>query len=85
VPLDREAILESVAKTGRLLVVDEDYLSFGLSGEIIALTCERLEGNLKRAPQRIAVPDVPIPASYPMEQYVIPNEERIYLSVKSLM
>jgi len=85
VPLDRESILDSVAKTGRLLVVDEDYLSFGLSGEIIALTCERLEGKLKRPPQRIAVPDVPIPASSPMEQYVIPNEERIYRSIKSLM
>jgi pyruvate/2-oxoglutarate/acetoin dehydrogenase E1 component/TPP-dependent pyruvate/acetoin dehydrogenase alpha subunit len=85
VPLDKESILESVAKTGRLLVVDEDYLSFGLSGEIIALTCERLEGKLKRPPRRIAVPDVPIPASYPMEQYVIPSEERIYRSVKSLM
>jgi 2-oxoisovalerate dehydrogenase E1 component len=85
VPLDRDSILESVSKTGRLLVVDEDYLSFGLSGEIIALTCERLEGKLKRAPRRIAVPDVPIPASYPMEQYVIPSEETIYRSVKSLM
>ena len=85
VPLDGEAVAESVAKTGRLLVVDEDYLSFGLSGEIIALTCERLEAKLKRPPQRIAVPDVPIPASHPMEEYVIPNEEKIYTSVKSLM
>ncbi|MGA2240104.1 MAG: dehydrogenase E1 component subunit alpha/beta [Candidatus Bathyarchaeia archaeon] len=85
VPLDRESILESVAKTGRLLVVDEDYLSFGLSGEIVALTCERLEGKLKRPPQRIAVPDVPIPASWPMEQYVIPSEERIYRSIQSLI
>ena len=85
VPLDRESVLESVAKTGRLLVVDEDYLSFGLSGEIIALTCERLEGKLKRAPQRIAVPDVPIPASHPMEQHLIPSEETIYSSAKSLM
>jgi pyruvate/2-oxoglutarate/acetoin dehydrogenase E1 component len=85
VPLDRESIVQSVAKTGRLLVVDEDYLSFGFSGEIIALTCERLEGRLKSAPRRIAVPDVPIPASHPMEQHVIPSEERIYNSVKSMM
>jgi 2-oxoisovalerate dehydrogenase E1 component len=85
VPLDKNAIVESVAKTGRLLVVDEDYLSFGLSGEIIALTCEALEGKLKCAPSRIAVPNVPIPASHPMEQYVIPSEERIYESVKALM
>jgi len=85
VPLDKKAIIESVAKTGHLLVVDEDYLSFGLSGEIIALTCEALEGKLKRGPSRIAVPDVPIPASHPMEQHVIPSEERIYTSVKAMM
>jgi pyruvate/2-oxoglutarate/acetoin dehydrogenase E1 component/TPP-dependent pyruvate/acetoin dehydrogenase alpha subunit len=85
VPLDRRTVVESVAKTGRLLVVDEDYLSFGLSGEIIASTCEALEGKLKRAPSRVAVPDVPIPASHPMEQYVIPSEEKIYNSAKALM
>jgi len=85
VPLDRKTVIESVAKTGRLLVVDEDYLSFGLTGEIIASTCQVLEGELKRAPSRLAVPDVPIPASHRMEQYVIPSEERIYNSVKGLM
>jgi len=85
VPLDRETILESVAKTGRLLVVDEDYLSFGLSGEIVALACEHLEGKLKGPPKRIAVPDVPIPASHPMEQYVMPSEEKISSTVKSML
>ena len=84
-PLDKTTVVNSVAKTGRLLVVDEDYLSFGLTGEIIALTCEALEGRLKQAPRRVAVPDVPIPASHVMEEYVIPNEDRIYDSVKTLM
>jgi acetoin:2,6-dichlorophenolindophenol oxidoreductase subunit beta len=37
VPLDREAIVRSVSKTGRLIVVDEDYQSFGLSGEVVAV------------------------------------------------
>jgi len=40
VPLDRNAVLKSVAKTGRLLVADEDYLGFGLTGEICALVAE---------------------------------------------
>lgn len=85
VPFDRNTIVESVAKTGRLLVVDEDYLSFGLSGEIVAVICESLQGKLKRGPMRLAVPDVPIPASHPMEQYVIPSEEKICNSARALM
>jgi len=85
VPLDINSIIDSVARTGRLLVVDEDYHSFGLSGEITAIACENLHGKLKRAPVRIGLPDVPIPASYPMERYVIPNEEKIYSSAKALM
>ena len=43
VPLDREAVASSVAKTGRLLIADEDYRSFGLSGEICAIVAERLD------------------------------------------
>lgn len=84
-PLDKTTIVNAVAKTGRLLVVDEDHLSFGLTGEIIAVTCEALEGKLKQAPKRIAVPDVPIPASHLMEEYVIPSEEKICESVRALM
>ncbi|MDE3077122.1 MAG: alpha-ketoacid dehydrogenase subunit beta, partial [Chloroflexota bacterium] len=61
VPLDRDAILESAAKTGRVLVVDEDYRSFGLSGEIAAVISETDPRLLKAPLRRLAVPDVPIP------------------------
>jgi pyruvate dehydrogenase E1 component beta subunit len=78
VPLDREAILNSVRKTKRLLVADEDYLSFGLSGEIAALISENLDTVSLKAPiKRLAVPDVPIPFSRPLEQFVIPQVESI--------
>jgi pyruvate/2-oxoglutarate/acetoin dehydrogenase E1 component len=77
VPLDRDAILASVAKTGRLLVVDEDYGSFGLSGEVAATVVEN-EPRMLRAPvRRVAVPDVPIPYSRPLEQAVLPTPDRI--------
>ncbi len=86
VPLDREGVLRSVAKTGRLLVADEDYLSFGLSGEIAALVAERLDTLAMRAPvRRLAVPDVPIPFSRPLEQAVIPQVESIVAQVRALM
>jgi acetoin:2,6-dichlorophenolindophenol oxidoreductase subunit beta len=74
VPLDRDAVLKSVAKTGRLLVADEDYLGFGLSGEISAIVAENLDTLALKAPvRRLAVPNVPIPYSRPLEQFVIPQ------------
>lgn len=77
VPLDRETILNSVAKTGRLLVVDEDYKSFGLTGEIIAGVAEQDPTLFKSPPRRLAVPDVPIPYSRPLEQFIMPDAATI--------
>jgi len=86
VPLDRACVLESVRKTGRLLVADEDYLSFGLSGEIAALIAENLDTVALKAPiKRLAVPDVPIPYSRPLEQFVIPQVEAIVKAVQRVM
>ncbi|NMG68675.1 alpha-ketoacid dehydrogenase subunit beta [Parazoarcus communis] len=86
VPLDRAAVLASVAKTGRLLVADEDYLSYGLSGEIAALVAENLDTLRLKAPvRRLAVPDVPIPFSHPLEQFAIPQVDNIVASVRGLM
>lgn len=86
VPLDRDAVLKSVAKTGRLLVADEDYLGFGLTGEIAAIVAEKLDTLALKAPiQRLAVPGVPIPYSRPLEKFVIPQVADIVESAKRLM
>jgi pyruvate/2-oxoglutarate/acetoin dehydrogenase E1 component len=77
VPLDRDTVFNSVAKTGRLIVVDEDYHSYGLTGEIIATIAERDVSVLKASPQRVAYPDIPIPFSRPMEQFALPNPDKI--------
>lgn len=77
VPLDRETVFASVSKTGKLIVVDEDYQSYGMTGEIIASIVERDISVLKAAPQRIAYPDIPIPFTRPMEQFALPNPEKI--------
>lgn len=78
VPLDTATVLRSVGKTGRLLVLDEDYLQFGLSGEIAAAVAERLDQLELKAPvRRLAVAGVPIPYSRPLEQAVIPSVARI--------
>ncbi|KHK97230.1 pyruvate dehydrogenase [Microbacterium mangrovi] len=81
VPLDRDAIVASVAKTGRLIVVDEDYASFGVSGEVIATVAERVPGSLRFA-SRVAVPDVPIPYAHDLEYAVLPTPERIEAAVR---
>ena len=68
----------SVTKTGRLLVADEDYLNFGLTGEIAALIAERLDRIALKSPvRRLGVPGVPIPYSRPLEQSVIPQVQHI--------
>jgi pyruvate dehydrogenase E1 component beta subunit len=85
VPLDRDAILESVGRTGRLVVVDEDYLSYGMSGEVVATITDR-DPSLLRAPvQRVAVPDVPIPYAHGLEQAVLPNAGRIEAAIRAVM
>jgi pyruvate/2-oxoglutarate/acetoin dehydrogenase E1 component len=86
VPLDTSTVLASVRKTGRLLVADEDYLGFGLSGEIAGLIGENLDTLTLKAPiKRLAVPNVPIPYSRPLEQFVIPQVGGIINAARQLM
>lgn len=85
VPLDREAILDSVRKTHRLLVVDEDYKSFGMTGEVITTAVEGAFDYLDAPPARIAIPDVPIPYSRVLEQFVLPDADKIVAGVKSIL
>lgn len=85
VPLDRDTVFNSVAKTGRLIVVDEDYQSYGVTGEIIATIAERDVSVLKASPKRVAYPDVPIPFSRPMEQFCLPNAEKIVAAFDSMV
>jgi pyruvate dehydrogenase E1 component beta subunit len=86
VPLDIEAIVASVAKTGRLLVVDEDYLNFGMTGELAALIAERLDRIRLKAPiRRLGIPGVSIPYSPALERVVIPQVEHIVEAAGTLM
>jgi pyruvate dehydrogenase E1 component beta subunit len=86
VPLDTDTVLKSVRKTGRLLVADEDYLGFGLTGEMAGLIAENLDTLRLKAPiKRLAVPNVPIPYSRPLEQFVIPQVDHIVNAAQALM
>lgn len=82
VPLDRAAILATVAKTGRLVVVDEDYQSFGLSGEVVA-TVTDADPTLLHAPvARVCNPDVPVPYAHALEYAVLPRPDRIEAAIR---
>lgn len=84
VPLDAETVARSVAKTGRLLVVDEDYLSFGLSGEVVTRVLELLGPGAIKAVKRHAVPDVPIPAARSLEEAVVPGVASIARAIRAI-
>lgn len=85
VPLDRDAIVASVAKTGRLVVVDEDYLSFGLSGEVVASVTD-VDPTLLKAPvARVANPDVPVPYAHALEYAILPRHDRIEAAIRKVV
>lgn len=83
VPLDMVTVIESVRKTGRVLVVDEDYLSFGLSGEVITRLVEA--GVPLKSVKRLAVPDVPIPGAVTLERAVVPNADSIEATILEMV
>jgi 2-oxoisovalerate dehydrogenase E1 component beta subunit len=84
-PLDTDALLESVRRTGRLCVVHEDTRTMGVGAELAALACEHALDDLRAPVERLAMPDVAgIPASGPMEDFLIPDRARIAASLRAL-
>jgi pyruvate dehydrogenase E1 component beta subunit len=85
VPLDREAILASVRKTRRLLVVHEAIKRGGYGGEIAALVAEEAFDDLDAPPRRLAGVETPIPYAAHLERGVIPQVEDIVRVAKELV
>jgi pyruvate dehydrogenase E1 component beta subunit len=81
-PLDKQAIINSIKKTGRLVIISEDCKTAGTSAEIASLVAEEAIDYLDAPIKRLAEPDTPVPFSPPLEQYVIPDERGIIKSVK---
>jgi pyruvate/2-oxoglutarate/acetoin dehydrogenase E1 component len=84
-PLDKNTILKSVKKTGRLIIVTEDCKTAGVSAEIAAIAAEEAIDYLDAPIKRVAEPDTPIPFSPTLEQYVIPDEKTIIKAVKETL
>lgn len=76
-PLDDETLLGSVAKTGRLIVVEEDSRTAGMGAEILARVTEHAWGALVAPPVRIAAADTPVPFSPPLEEAIAPTTAQV--------
>jgi acetoin:2,6-dichlorophenolindophenol oxidoreductase subunit beta len=87
VPLDKSAIRKSVTKTGRLVVIDEACQTCSAASEIVSLTVEQDETfkTLKAHPVRVCAPDVPVPFSPPMEQFVAPDKGKVIAAIRGVM
>jgi pyruvate dehydrogenase E1 component beta subunit len=85
VPFDRTAIIESVKKTGKIVVAEESYKTLGIGAEIGAMLLEEALEYLDAPMRRVAMPDVPIPTGANLEKFVIPNEEKIYQACRELL
>lgn len=84
-PLDKQTIINSVKKTGRIVIVSEDCKTAGVSAEIAAIVAEEAIDYLDAPIKRVAEPDTPIPFSPPLEQHVIPDEKAIIKTVKEVV
>jgi pyruvate dehydrogenase E1 component beta subunit len=84
-PLDAETIAQSVAKTGRLLVVDTSWLTCGFSSEIMALVMERLGGQRAFQAKRMGYAPTPCPTTKPLENVFYPNARTIALAAHALV
>jgi len=84
VPLDKETIINSVKKTGRLLVVDESPVSGGVQGEIISVVIQEAFWNMEFPPRRIGSLNTPIPFSSTLEKEVIPTKGKIKEEILSM-
>ena len=84
-PLDEETILESVKKTGRLIVVDGAWRFLSISAEIISIVVEKAFSSLKQPPCRVTFPDFPTPTSSALSNQYYPRAINIINKVEDLL
>jgi 2-oxoisovalerate dehydrogenase E1 component beta subunit len=83
-PLDEEAIVATAAKTGKVIVLHEATRTGGPGGEIAAVISERAFEYLDAPVVRMAPPDTPVPYSPPLEEYFLPNAEKVGKAIRAL-
>jgi 2-oxoisovalerate dehydrogenase E1 component beta subunit len=85
VPMDTEAILDSVARCSKVVIVDEANTTCAAGAQVAALIAEHAFEDLDGPVVRVSTPDVPIPFSPPLEQAVLPSVERVREACRELL
>lgn len=85
VPLDKDAILASVAKTGRLVIADNSHKTGSVASEIAAVVAEEGFGTLKKPIQRVATPQVHVPYNAALEKQLYPTRDSIAAAVRRIL
>ena len=85
VPLDRDAVLASVRKTSKVVVLHEATRSCGVGAEVAALIAEEAFEDLDGPVVRVSAPDVPIPFSPPLERAVLPQVDDVKEACRELL
>src|SRR5207253_9862785 len=83
-PLDKDTILESVERTGRLVIVDEATPRCGMAADIAALIADKAFAALKAPVKRVTAPHTPVPFAPSLEKLYIPSPERIADAIRSV-
>lgn len=84
-PLDEDTVLESVEKTGRLVVVDESHPRCSIASEIAAIVAQKAFGSLKAQIERVTAPHTPVPFAAALEDLYIPSAEKIQSAVRAVL
>jgi len=85
VPLDKETVIGSVKKTGRLVVMTEEPVTGSSAGEIAAVVAEEAFDYLDAPIRRVCAPDTPVPFSPALEKYWLPDEERLIKAITEIV
>lgn len=80
-PWDKEAVLESVGNTGRLVVLDTARQTCGFAAEVIATACTEIFDSLRSSPARVCPPDVPMPFAPQLENHIIVDADKIKAAI----
>jgi pyruvate/2-oxoglutarate/acetoin dehydrogenase E1 component len=85
VPFDKQTVLESVGRTGRLLVVHDAWLRGGIGAEVTATVAEEAHANLVAPPMRLGAPNIPVPYSHELRDATLPTSQDIVDAVRALV
>src|SRR5690348_1988840 len=83
-PYDEEAVLASVRKCNKVILLHEDTRTGGMAGELAALIAERAFEDLDGPVVRVTAPDTPIPFAPPLEEYFLPNASKLAAAARKL-